>query len=418
MSATEDKPSADTVEQGDELEYHCPMCDVHYPNEILTRVHIHRSEDSDHVNWNGFMPETTIKVVDKNGEVVGTGAKHPQELNVRSLTLDDIPDEHSRQHKCIILAGAFFYEEENYTELETAAQQILQSHGEDVPSYSTIRRVLREFYRPQEVTAEKEKNKNNTTDEQLGDLTPKQQGILIAKLVNPDDNDTQLAERAGGVSAPYPKKVYAERAPHVLDRLQSEMEDGASIHDIIDAEMNSEDIKKLVQKDFDLGVNIQDASNNTSDMADTDEQPQTDTYDMSVSEQNNVLSASPHDIETEDTTQSEEETDTTWVGEDTPKDDTETQENEDTKQTDEPTETTSPTDETEQLNIASPDEPISELDKLHERVSWYVKIKENEAQHGGDPTDLAFAKTIQDELEQVQSTMRSENQQKEAQTAD
>jgi hypothetical protein len=287
-----------------EVQYGCPFCDETYDNELVTRVHVTRSEDNAHINRDGLMPETEIEVVNEAGKIVETISRRPNDINLETLQAEDLQDNLSGEHKQILLTAAYNPFLTTYTELEEKVSNALKQRGyseDDIPSYSTVRRVIREFYRPQEVEAEKQ-NRNKENDEEiLGDLTPRQQAIVIAHLANPDESTSQIARRAGNTSNSYPGQVY-NRAEAIIDRLQRSIDDGETVGAAILAEMTAEDVSNLYAESerllhddvdhadsegFNLGVDLAGALD--------DSEKDAEEFDLPVNEQRQVMSASPYD---------------------------------------------------------------------------------------------------------------------------
>lgn len=444
------------TEADEQLTYQCPYCEEEYTNEILARVHVTRSQDSGHLNKNGMMPETEIQVVNQDGNVVDTLSKRPDQLDTGSLTLNDIADEYSDQHKCIIIAGAENQYEEEYRELEKAAQDKFEEHGLEELSYSTIRRVLRNFYRPQEVEAEKQEKEENTDEEELlGDLRTKQQAIVIAHLANPDEGKSKIADR-GAAANSYPRQVY-ERAEDIISRLNGEIESGTSVREAVLAELDADDIKKLYEQSkeayeagditldededvdedlFDLGFNLR------SELKEEDKE---EVFDMGVGEQKQAMSASPYETETT-TEEPTEEPAETWGAAETEESDAtagldevaepveevhpETAEAEEpTVEETEPEPTTAepedepeveaePEAEAEEPVVEEPAEGLEEvvedveavsgegvprdkIDDLREKVAFFVEVTENEAESQAQSRQLAFAQKVENELEEI-----------------
>lgn len=202
--------------------YRCPHCGVTYTHEHLTRVHITRSDDDDHCNRNGCMPETEIEVVTDDGVIKDTIKKRPEDIDLASLAPADLPDEYTQQHKRIILVAARHPEVESYTELENRAETVLRAHGLETPSYSTIRRVIRQFFRPHLSESQTNTSDTSSSKDRLRDLTERQQAIVIARLAHPDAQATTLADRLG-ISQSYLSRIYNQDAD-LIDRLEQRVE--------------------------------------------------------------------------------------------------------------------------------------------------------------------------------------------------
>jgi hypothetical protein len=225
--------------------YRCPYCEISYQNEILVRVHISRSEDTDHLNYNGFMPDSEIRVVNGDGEVVDAISRRPQEIDTANITLDTFPDDFSEQHKHILLVAARNHEETTYTVLEEKVNERLEEYDVDSPSYSMVRRVILQFYEPQyegEIT-----NRSRKTDpKRLTELTHKQQAIVIARLISPEASAATIAEQVN-CAISYPPQVY-DLAASVINKLDTRVEEENDIIDIITSELSADDIDQLLER--------------------------------------------------------------------------------------------------------------------------------------------------------------------------
>ena len=58
--------------------YRCEHCGTVYDHELLTRVHITRSDDEAHRNHSGLMPECEIEVVDASGTLRERRSRRPE----------------------------------------------------------------------------------------------------------------------------------------------------------------------------------------------------------------------------------------------------------------------------------------------------------------------------------------------------
>jgi len=420
MNATQSRIESSNAEYNeDDVSYRCPRCGIEYDHEILVRTHIHRSEDKDHLNWHGFMPETEIEVVNEDGEVIGITSKSKNEINVRDLQLEDIPDEYSDEHKCIILAGAYYYDNDEYTKtdgtgLEGAANGILKENGFDTLSYSTVRRVLREFYRPQEVKAEREqkekRKRKERGEETLSDLTPKQQAIIIRKLAKPNEANKQIGEKIGDSAPSYPKQVYEDRAPETYTRLKQLVEEGNSVKEAVQTELTDDDIASINSHNFELGIELPVAESTDTDEHDASTPDETDSeevFDMGVGEQRKAMSANPF-ASTDDAS-----TDSAWETEDTSTESAETTSVESNEtDIDEPIqvadEVKASQPESEQPTGTTPSEPETQhsvtegvpreaVEELHKKIEWYLEI-EKKAGTSGENRQLAFAEKMEEEI--------------------
>ena len=148
---TDAQSSADTADITDkqrEYRYRCPICEEIYENEITARVHITRSDDEAHKNTNGLMPEAEVEVLSQDDELLDTVSRQPDEIDVECLTVEQLPDNYPDHHQHIIRI-ATHNPYKSYSELEELVSSEFSVLDLDVPSYSTIHRVVRDYYHPQ-----------------------------------------------------------------------------------------------------------------------------------------------------------------------------------------------------------------------------------------------------------------------------
>ncbi|SNR43086.1 hypothetical protein [Halorubrum vacuolatum] len=228
---TANQPTAEPVDidDPDDYRYQCPLCEAVYDSEIAARVHITRSDDDTHQNQNGLMPESYIEIIADDDEVIGTVSRQPDEIAVGSFSLDQVPDEYPEHHKHIIkIATQHPYK--NYAEIEDLVIKEFDEKGIDVPSYSTIRRVVRDFYHPRELSEQVES---------LEALTAKQQAIIIARTLLPSEPKAKISDRVGCASS-YPAQVY-ERAPGIIRSI----EESGDVSERIKSELSVESKREL-----------------------------------------------------------------------------------------------------------------------------------------------------------------------------
>ena len=288
---TSDANAADVDRE--RIEYECPHCGARYDNETLARIHITRSDDEAHGDRDGLVPGETISIVDDDGSDLGTSEIDAEQQDVQELSVDDIPDDYKQQHQQIILVGAQNPYEPSYTALEGEVRETLTEQGFDTPSYSTIRRVIREFFRPQEGTTSEEASDEMASEELLGDLTTKQQSIVIAHVANPEEDNSEIADRVGAARS-YPGKVYS-RAQSVVERLQSKIESGEQVEHVILQEMSETDLQGLYDDEYvnKLGVDLLGVLAENGDEVDID--TDAESFDLPVSQQRNPMRASPYE---------------------------------------------------------------------------------------------------------------------------
>lgn len=221
------------------MQYRCPYCGITYEHEALTRAHITGSEDWDHINEHGYSSETEVEVIDDSGDIVDTLIKHRDEVDFNSLTPDDLPDKYGEEEKLDLIRMAYFPEVINY------------QLGDDTISLPEVRQffIPQLFDDPPAIPFGQEANPPS-----LGDFTPMQQAILIAKICL-DLDDAEIAELTD--SAPtYPEEVYemaANECPESIERIQHQVEDGVSIEEVLQAELSDRNLLELKDKGY-LGV--------------------------------------------------------------------------------------------------------------------------------------------------------------------
>ena len=238
-------PPDSVAVDGEDFKYCCPYCNTTYQHELLTRVHISRSDDVDHLNHNGLMPEVEIEVLNQNDETVSVISRRPEEIDLETLTLADFPAELKETHKHILLVAARNLHEPTYTEIADQVEKRLNGNELDAPSYSTIRRVVRRFYRPQEQSGDKDQSE---AKDSLEHLTPKQQSIIIARLCSPDAPVSEIANQVD-CAVSYPSQVI-EQHKHLFSNLRAEIEKGEEPEKIILGELSEQDIKGLLDRDL------------------------------------------------------------------------------------------------------------------------------------------------------------------------
>jgi len=257
----------DTATNEKNAEYHnyrCPFCSASYDNEILCRTHITRSEDAPHLNRNGFMPDVKIKLIDDNDEIIRKISRRPEDIDPEDLTVDDLPEEKPKQHKHILLVAARHPDESDYKTLTETANQVLEYHDLDTLSYSSIRRIIRSFYRP---TEEKTTGRSGESEEEetLSDCTSLQQAIIISHLMHPTELMSDLADLVGCAES-YPSQVLDNKKP-VHSELKSEIEAGENPEDVIRSHLDDNSIVKLSQQDLleDVDIAITEQNDDSSD---------------------------------------------------------------------------------------------------------------------------------------------------------
>lgn len=425
-------PAAQVDTEVDEVEtqrYQCPYCAATYDNEILARVHITRSEDPDHINRDGFMPETEILVIDEDDNVVDKLSKRPEDIDKNSVNENDLPDDYSERHKRALLIAAYNPYEQTYTELTERVNGALKSRNLDELSYSTVRRVIRQFYRPQEVDAEEQAKTEDTDGTSLSSLTAKQQAIIMATVANPDERNADIADRIG-VAGSYPSQVF-DKHGDVHDRLEQKVNSGMSVEDAVLDELTPSNIKELHRKDLlgKIGLNFGDRVQDGEIVEDEE------LWDRPVTEQRKAMSADPFEETSEDLTAEEEmdeaevwgvgspseaETSTTAAELDEPAATTEahsTVSNDVAEQEPEPEqvveeEPEEPEPEIEETVEADTEPTVSdadmvprgEVEALLEHVKFTRRVAQREAESNGDQTmkrQLALAEELERSIQDI-----------------
>lgn len=326
MTATHEEIQQDQTGTDSKLSFRCGHCGATYDNELLTRIHIIRSEDNAHLNLTDTMEETKIEALNEDGDVVEEIDPMKNNVNFQSLEVDDLPDDLNERHKRIVLAGAYNPYEDNYSKITDEADDLLEADGYDTLSYSTVRRVVREFFRPQEEGNDPqatEGDEEGTAKEQtLADLTPKQQTILISKYLHPEESKSQWAKRADGAAKSYPGQV-EKKAVGVDERLEQKIEqEGKSPVQAILEDLKIEDIEELqaqaATEEFDPDMEREDCNGLYIDidfesvLEAAREEGDADVFDLGVDEQQKAMSASPFDDSGTDAEPAEAETTETW----------------------------------------------------------------------------------------------------------
>lgn len=280
-----------------DVQYRCPYCNATYQHELHVRVHITRADDIDHLNHNGMMPEVEVEVVDENGDVIETISRRPAEIDTDALTAAGYPAEYKEQHRHILLVAARNAQEDTYSTIHDKVEERLAERDIEVPSYSTTRRVIRDFYQPTRGTTSAEKT--SESDQTLGGYTAKQQAILIARVVSPEAPAITIAKQIGCAPS-YPSQVLSE-ADAIVDQLASEAAEADDLDAAIRDALTDEDIRELDERglledvEIDLPVDDQDGETDTADK--TDAADESDSEWGSPIADANVMSAAPEGFE-------------------------------------------------------------------------------------------------------------------------
>lgn len=354
--------------------FECPHCDVSYSNETLTRVHVTRNDDDDHVNHDGLMPETEITVRDADTEdYIKTVTRRPKNINVQSITRDDLPEDLTDRHAEIVLVSTWNPYETDYSNLEEQALERFEQCNLDPLSYSTVRRVIRQFYRDGNTGDRTRNMTSNKQPETLSDGTTKQQAVIIARLAHPEDSDARIAERISTAQS-YPSQIY-DRFDDVIARLDTKIKNGSDLKTTVVNDLNRDDLGAINDQSL-----LSDTEVNIDDLIEADELFNTAAkeesgangnkpFDRGVSTQNDVMAASPYDKN----------------GTDGELDDDDT------------TYDTGTVDEPELI-------PRTAVEELRNRIIFERRLGERVEEHHGDGDQgfrIAFAELVEEELETI-----------------
>jgi len=203
--------------------YRCEHCGTVYDHELLTRVHITRSDDDAHQNHNGCMPECTIEVIDDSGTLLERRSRRPEEIDPTTLTRDDLPDDLSPKRTEAVFFAAHHPETAAHADLTQLIEDALADTDRDPPSKRTVSRALAAFYRPHEDEGPRSRP--------FAAVSPLQQAIIVASLANPAASAADIA-RWVDCSESYPPMVMSRRAD-IVESLKQRLEDGESLATIL-----------------------------------------------------------------------------------------------------------------------------------------------------------------------------------------
>ena len=154
------------------------------------------------------MPEDELQVVDETGETVDAVSGNPRTRHewLHSLSMDDLPDDFSPVEKLILLT-ALQNLPEQYSKLESLANQRLRDAGYETVSYNKVYRTVKETF---EVQTDSQKTMSQTEEqdpkEVYDELTDKQRAVINEYIRDDEQNMSELAE-AAGVDPSYPRQV-------------------------------------------------------------------------------------------------------------------------------------------------------------------------------------------------------------------
>lgn len=230
----------------DETHTQCPHCGASYGDERLARVHISRADDSNHQNRNGLMPEEEIEICDHDGTVIETVSRHPDEIDLTSLDIEDVPSDLSTKRRYAILVAAQNPAVESRVDLTemTCDRLAAADTAADSIADSTVGRALDDFFHP---------HNTNKPSKTPAELTPLQQAIWISKAVSPDKSNAGISELVGCASS-YPGQIIRAH-DDLFSRLDHRL-DADSPETIITDELDVSDLKTLHQKGYDSELSL------------------------------------------------------------------------------------------------------------------------------------------------------------------
>lgn len=373
--------------------YRCPYCGVTYRHELFARVHITRADNEAHIHQNGMMPEVEIEAIDDDDNVVDTISRRPTDIETEAVSVEDFPDHLSEQHRQILVVATRNAHERTYTTIAERVEEHLSDSDIETPSYSTIRRVIRRFYRSEEHESE-----SSSTDDEptLSGLTPKQQAIVIARVLLPDASDRETAERIGCANS-YPSQVY-EQAEPIIDRLEHHRESETDVRETICNELSAAAITELVQRGLAENLPIDFAAIVAEEEEPTEEAATPDWG--SPVDHPKTLRASPTHSAAH--TEEEDDADSMTTSQKPQRSDVQEQ----PEDAGGPDPTTSPTEVTHE---DSPQEiPRSEIRELQAKVTFFRQTVSRIAETDGDAElVVSFARQIEQQFEAI---LRSETE--------
>ena len=292
-------------------EYRCPFCGSVYPDERLTRVHITWADDEIHRNYDGFMPETTVEVVDDDGNIVDEITRRTDELKTNDIDLDVFPDELSEAQRRVCRIVAYDPYIESYQELHERSEAVLSENDVDTVGYNTVRQWIQEFYLPHQDTTNPNGRSQDSVETALAELTEKQSAVITEYLEDPSLSMSELADRAG-VSSSYPTQIL-DRFDDLIEELRETQADGSATAtgDSDDELEGADDSKSNPTKDWECGTDATDEDNMGEEettfygQEDKPEESKSSPIDGPVGGPTAaIMSASPHDLVEDDSSTS------------------------------------------------------------------------------------------------------------------
>ena len=221
--------------------YQCPYCDVTYTHEYFTRAHVTICDDDAHRNWNGLMPEVEIDVVTPDGDHIETVASEVRTADLTSLTRADVPDDYTPKQTTAILGAAQSPHFDSQRELTTQ----LEGKYDDpdlIPSRSTTNKAIDEFY------IHPMTDPDTPGADQLAELTPLQQVIVLMQVHAPELTDLETSDRVDCSDT----HVWNVRNSHsaLIERLKDTYEAGESLETIVTEALSPADIGAIKQAGY------------------------------------------------------------------------------------------------------------------------------------------------------------------------
>jgi len=237
-SETASSTSAPADDEATTRLYQCPFCDAAYTHEYFTRVHVTLGEDDVHRNWNGLMPEVEIDVVTPDGDHIETVAREVRTADLASLTRANVPDDYTTKQTTAILGAA---KSPHFDSLRELTTQLEAEHDDPdlIPSRSTANKAIDEFFDPMTDTPEAD---------QLAELTPLQQVIVLIQVHAPELTDIETSDRVDCSDT----HVWNVRNSHsaLIEVISNKYEAGESLETIITEALSPADIGAIKQAGY------------------------------------------------------------------------------------------------------------------------------------------------------------------------
>lgn len=380
-SSTEDS----SLNSEDGTVFQCPFCESTYDHEILTRVHITRLNDDAHRNYDGLMPETPVEIDSPEYDDLDRVTRQPEEIDLKSMTVDHLPDDLSPREKRIILIAVYNPYVEKYTELHDRVSGVFDERGLEPVSYNKVRQTILDFFGPFDQNVDSP----DSAKEQYEKMTDKQQLVIDAYLEDPSASQSKIAEQAG-VSRTYPSQIFSK-----YDALIDELEAAHDEQDLSDTDADAATADEPADStaESDDGASTEEQTSDESSSSETDGPVNT-----SVSK---IMSASPYDEPSEqDSTPDRSSAEVESASEASTSDETTSQEPAAAAERESPT-----PDEEEATQSDADAIPREDVLQLKERISFLRRVSERQTgeqtSSAGGRGQLAVAKEVEAELERL-----------------